>query len=111
MCAREEKETEDMDAEHRDIFRGFLSMHAHKAHATEEPCAFLQFHAPHAPHDMELLRFTREDVLEALDPKHSELVRWLLEQMRTYTPHRQCIVGLFFDERTVLSEVLWRSDS
>ena len=99
------------DDDKRRAFRSFLSMHSHKAHATDEPCAFLQFHAPHMPYDLELLRFTREDVLEALDPKRSELVRWLLEQMRTYTPHRQCIVGLIFDERTVLSEDLWRSES
>ena len=97
--------------EQRTIFRSFLALHAHKAPATDDPCAFLQFYAPNMPHNLELLRFTREDVLEALDAHNSELVRWLLEQMRTYTCTRQCIVGLVFDERTVLSEVMWRSDS
>ena len=96
--------------EQRRIFHNFLTLHSHKAPATDEPCAFLQFHSSSMPHDVELLRFSRQDVVEALDAEHSDLVRWLLKQMNTYTCTRQCIVGLIFDERTVLSEVLWRSD-
>lgn len=90
--------------ERRGTFRAFLALHAHKApQGTEEPVAHLQFHpvALEAP----LLALTRDDVLDALDAS-SELVRWLLEQMRTYDCRTQRIVGLVFDERTVLSEVL-----
>ena len=76
-----------------------------RARPTEEPCVHLQFHAEAMPHDAPLLRLTRDDVLEALDPD-AELVRWLLEQMRTYDCAHQRIVALVFDRRTVLSEVL-----
>lgn len=89
----------------RKLFHAFLSLHAHKAAPTEEPVAHVQFHSDALSPADPLLAMTRDDVLEALDPA-SELVRWLLEQMRTYDCTRQRIVALIFDERTVLSEVL-----
>ena len=52
-----------------------------------------------------LVAFTRENVVEEFDVE-SELVRWLLNQMSTYEPTRQCIVGLVFDNSTVVSDVL-----
>lgn len=90
----------------RTLFRSFLGMHAHKASVTEEPVAHLQFYSDVMPHDMPLLAFNRDDVVDALDAENSELVRWLLEQLRTYDCTREKIVGLIFDEKTVLSEVL-----
>ena len=99
-----------METERR-AFEAFLAMHAHKAEPTSEPVAHLHFLRdranPSVPHDEPLLALTREDVLECdLLDKSSTLVQWLLEQMRTYACHRQRIVGLVFDSRTVLSEVL-----
>ena len=88
----------------------FLTLHAHKATTSDEPVAHLHFHDDanglgiHSP----LLVFTVEDVLEALN-KESELVRQLLKQMHTYDCTCQCIVGLIFDEKTVVSEVLRRT--
>ena len=38
----------------------------------------------------------------------SGLVRWLLQQIKTYNPEKQVILGLIFDESTVLSHVLLR---
>ena len=91
--------------EKRAFFKIFLTLHAHKARATDEPMAHLLWKNeaadPHAP----LWRLTRDEVLEALDPK-TDLVCRLLEQMRTYHCTRQRIVGCVFDEGTVLSEVL-----
>jgi len=52
-----------------------------------------------------LVAFTRENVVEEFDVE-SELVRWLLNQMSTYEPTRQCIVGLAFDKSTILTDVL-----
>lgn len=93
--------------EQRRIFDTFCALHAHKARPTEEPIAHLQFYnAAAMPIELPLLQLTRDDVLEALDADGSELVRWLLEQMRTYDCTRERIVGLIFDRRTVLSHVL-----
>lgn len=89
----------------RTIFNTFLSMHAHKAQATEEPRAHMMFYSDKMTPDAPLLLMDRDDVLDALDC-NSELVRWLLEQMRTYDCRKQRIVGLVFDRGTVLSEVL-----
>ena len=95
--------------EQRRLFRTFLSVHAHKACPTPSPVAHLQFYRGQEaglllPSD-DLLAFDQEDVLSALDTE-SELVRFLLHQMATYDCTTQRIVGLIFDERTVLSEVL-----
>ena len=98
-------------AECRSIFRGFLAVHAHKAPTPPRDgtrVAYLQFYDPQRPlaADAPLLALGQDDILDALDPDGSELVRWLLEQLRTYDCDRQRIVGLIFDRATVLSEVL-----
>lgn len=91
--------------EKRRIYDGFLRMHANKAGTTEEPVAHLAFYSPTMSMNDPLIRLDRDDVLDALDPS-SELVRWLLEQMRTYDCTKQRIVGLVFDRHTVISDVL-----
>lgn len=89
------------------IFRVFLSLHAHKATPTEEPCAYIQFYDENMPADMPLIKFTREDIVECGELDHeSELVRFLLHQMTTYDCRTQRIVGLVFDKKIVLSDVL-----
>ena len=62
------------------------------------------------PPDFHLIAFTRDDIVEALDANSSQLVRGLLEQMRTYDCTRERIVGLIFDKQTVLSDVLRTSE-
>lgn len=95
--------------EKRKLFHTFLTLHAHKVGPTDEPVAHLHF-CPEGTHLLPgpvdpLIALSQDDILDALDPE-SELVRWLLEQLRTYDCTRQRIVGLVFDRQTVLSEVL-----
>lgn len=95
-----------MDREQR-CFKVFLSLHASKARPTEEPVAYLQFYKEYLPADTPLIKFTIQDVLECDELDHSsELVRFLLHQMSTYDSRTQRIVGLVFDSKTVLSDVL-----
>ena len=97
-----------MDRE-RAIFRNFLQFHGHKTQrGTKEPAVHLQFYKENEPFtsDTELILFTPDDIREELDPDNSSLVRWLFEQMKTYTCTRQVIVGLVFSKTVVLSEVL-----
>ena len=93
----------------RRTFDAFLRMHAHKASCTNEPRAHLAWITEgtkgDVPHNCCLFALEEDDVKEALDPS-AELVRWLLHQMHTYDCTRQRIVGLVFDRKTVLSEVL-----
>jgi hypothetical protein len=87
----------------------FLRLHAHKARSTEEPTAHVCFYrgGDGVPAAASLVAMRREDVLQELDGE-AELVRWLLNQMSTYDCRTQAIVALVFDDRTVLSDVLWR---
>ena len=91
------------------IFETFLALNHHKADATEEPVVHVAFHKQDClSPGMELIRFRREDILEELD-KESPLVQQLLRQVSTYECHRQCIIALVFDAKTVLSEVFHRT--
>ena len=93
-----------MERERR-LFRGFLSVHERKAVPTDEPVAYLQFYNECMPVHTPLIKFTKEDVMKELDCD-AELVRFLLHQLSTYDCTTQRIVGLIFDKRTVLSDVL-----
>ena len=95
-----------MEEEQR-AFKTFLLLNESKAGPTQEPTAYLQFFNRETgnPVEQSLIAFTKEDVLEEMDSS-SELVRFLLHQMSTYDCTCQRIVGLIFDKRTVLSDVL-----
>jgi hypothetical protein len=99
-----------MDDSHRRQYDAFLKMRYREAVPTKEPAVYLHFvdeQSSFATAPLVLLH--TDDVLEALTPS-SDLVVGLLEQMRRYDCTRQAIVGMVFDKRTVLSEVV-RCDS
>lgn len=91
----------------RRAYSAFMTLRSSDVRPTEEPVAHLQFYDEKNSSHMSgsLVAFTRENVVEEFDVE-SELVRWLLNQMSTYEPTRQCIVGLVFDKTTILSDVL-----
>lgn len=91
--------------EYRRAYQTFLRTHAKKATATDVPVAHMQYY-DRVTASSPLLSMTRDDILRTLDTE-STLVRWLLEQMRTYTCHTQKIVGLIFSDKVVLSDVIW----
>lgn len=93
--------------EQRRAHSAFMTLRSSGVRPTEEPVAHLQFYDDKNSSHMSapLVAFTRENVVEEFDVE-SELVRWLLNQMSTYEPTRQCIVGLVFDKSTILSDVL-----
>jgi len=91
----------------RRAYSAFMTLRSSGLKPTEEPTAHLQFYDEKTSSHMSgpLVAFTRENVVEEFDVE-SDLVRWLLNQMSTYEPTRQCIVGLVFDKSTILSDVL-----
>ena len=93
----------------RKIFHTFLALHHSKAEATETQVAHVQWHSDTLHPGAPLIRMTRDELLEVLDPK-SSLVEHLLHQVSTYECTRQCIIALIFDEHTVLSDVFYRID-
>lgn len=93
--------------ERRRAYSAFMTLRVSGVKPSEEPIAHLQFFDEKTSSHMSgpLVAFTRENVVEEFNVD-SELVRWLLNQMSTYEPTRQCIVGLVFDASTILSDVL-----
>jgi len=99
----------------RKAFQVFLSLHQHKAVPIDEPVAYLQFYDECMPSDMQLIKFTRDDILDLgkrgrLDLE-CELVRVLLQQVSTYDCSTQRVIGLIFNKNTVLSDVLIMPDA
>jgi len=93
--------------EQRRIYQAYLAMRTSDRQSGEHPVALLQFYDQARSSHMTdaFVAFTREDVVGEFDT-NSELVRWLLHQMSTYESTKQCIVGLVFDNETILSDVL-----
>lgn len=97
------------DAQVRE-FHSFLQLHHEKAPATATPCCFLQFRkGGGVAHDAPLLRLTEVQVRRELDPERHDTVRHLLTQMRSYDCEKQAIVGLVFEDGSMMSEVMWRT--
>ena len=95
--------------ERRRVYGAFMSMRATSVtEPSDTPVVYLQFYdaSPTSTHmTAPLVAFAREDVLNEFDGD-AELVRWLLHQLSTYEPTCQCVVGLVFNRRTILSDVL-----
>ena len=91
----------------RCAYSAFMTLQSTGVRPTKEPIAHLQFYDETTSSHMSapLVAFTRENVVDEFDTE-SDLVRWLLNQMSTYEPTRECIVGLVFDKATILSDVL-----
>lgn len=87
-------------------FDAFLAMNAKKAAPSGRAVAHLQYRGESAHPSAPLLTWERDDVLSELDTNEST-VRWLLHQMTTYDCATQKIVGLIFEDGSVLSDVLW----
>lgn len=93
--------------EFRRKFDVFLRMNHGRARTTDEPVAQMQFWSESMAPDQPLILFTRDDILacDELD-RSSPLVIHLLHQLSTYDCTRERVVGLIFDKKNVLSEVL-----
>ena len=91
-----------MIEEYQRALRNFLYRHAKDVIPTREPRAHLQFF--HNP-EQGIISFSREDLLNELDSS-SPLVNKLLSQISSYNCEKERIVGLIFNKREVLSEVL-----
>lgn len=90
----------------RKIYETFLSMAAKRAPCPRERLCYLQFYDGHLSAETPLVAMSAQDVLDCLSPE-DVTVRWLLNQMRTFDPHTQKVVGLVFDRARVVSDVLW----
>lgn len=96
-----------MQDSHREAHDAFLTLRHKEAKPTPFPSVHLLF-ATNSNVSIatgEILILDVEDVLSELD-KDSPLVVSLLEQMRNYDCRRQAVLGIVFDRKTVLSEVV-----
>ena len=95
--------------EHRRIYDSFLrTQRVQGLPRVREPTAFLHFYKGALPTpDEALIAVTMHDIQTSPRfDKESELTRWLLRQLSTYDYDRQAVVGMVFDPKIILSDVL-----
>lgn len=90
----------------RAIFRTFLPLYADKASCPRRRVCYLQFFEEGLCKEAPLIEMGVQDVLDCLSPD-DVTVRWLLNQMRTFDPYSQKVIGLVFERKRVVSDVLW----
>ena len=83
----------------------FVQLHAPKAQLHKERCAFLtQYISNGISIDTVLERYTLDQITRMFEMNH--LTRWLINQMQTYDPDKEVIIGLIFSESNVLAHVV-----
>lgn len=77
----------------------FINLHAHKASISKnEKCVYLtKYRESGIPLNVTLDKLKEEDIIKNYDLNH-RLTQWVLEQLKTYDPHKEIIIGLDFGE-------------
>ena len=84
----------------------FVRLHARKCKSkTDERVAYLYKYSESIPLDAQLVKYKTDDILSVFK-RDSHLVRWLVEQVNSYDVKTQCVIGLIFDNATVLAHVI-----
>ena len=95
--------------EQQKALNSFVQVHANKlAIRTDKRVAHLVNYSPSGiPLNITLTQYTLEDLRQAniLDVS-SPLVHWLFQQIQTYDIDREHVIGLVFDKKTVLANVV-----
>lgn len=83
----------------------FVQVHAPKAQLHKERCAFLtQYKENGISIDTVLERYTLDKITRMFEI--NPLTRWLINQMQTYDPDKEVIIGLIFSQENILAHVV-----
>jgi hypothetical protein len=94
-----------MEEEQREL-NSFINLHGHKAKILKERCIYLtKWSRQGIDIDVDLSRCSMEDICSIYDTE-SHLTQWTLNQISTYNPEKEVVVGLEFDGGKILSHVI-----
>ena len=82
-----------------------MQLHAPKAQLHKERCVFLtQYMTSGISIDTVLERYTLDQITRMFEI--NQLTRWLINQVQTYDPDKEVIIGLIFSKSNVLAHVV-----
>jgi hypothetical protein len=91
--------------EEQHALNAFVQLHAPKAELHKERCVFLSnHHSSGMQLDTVLTRYTLQQVIDYFD--RNTLTMWLINQIQTYNPDKEVIIGLIFTQSSVLAHVV-----
>ena len=95
-------------ADEQPVLDSFVRLHANRLpECSSERVCYLVEHRSAIPLNVPLTPFSRENIVERFDTD-STTVRWLLNQLTTYDPTRESILGLVFRDDHILTHVVRR---
>lgn len=86
----------------------FVRLHGSRLKGTssnDRVAHLVEYSSAGVPLDIPLSPYSVEDVVGRFDTE-SHPVRWLIKQMQTYEPSSSAVLGLIFNEKTVLAHVI-----
>ena len=88
-----------------ELFRVFLTMHHKKAKLTKDATVYLVQKDDCLKPNSPLIAWKEEHLINYFD-HNSRQFQWLMKQLKSYNCEEEVIVGMFEDEKKVMSEVL-----
>jgi hypothetical protein len=86
----------------------FVKLHANRLpSATGEPLAYLVPHGPSISLTVKLMAYSRDDIAKHFDTTNTT-VNWLLKQMTDTDHFSASIIGLTFDDGSILAHTIRR---
>ncbi len=92
----------------QELFKVFLTMHNKKAKTTKEPIAYLVHKEDCLKAETPLVAWKEHHLVNYFD-HDSKQFQWLMKQLKTYDYENEVILGMFYDKKSVISEVLKKS--
>ena len=97
-----------MNVDHVAALESFVQLHARRLPPPSgERLVHLVHHRSSIPLTATLVAYSREDIASAFDVAQPS-VQWLLEQAGRNDPHTTSMLGLIFDDGTILAHTIQR---
>lgn len=83
----------------QEALKNFINLHAHKATICKhEKCVYLtNYRESGIPLNEVLSKLKEEDIIQKYDLNH-KLTQWVMNQLNTYDPQKEVIIGLDFGD-------------
>ena len=93
--------------EKRIALNAFVNLHGHKAslNRNARQVYITKFRDAGIPLNIELDTITREDITKEFNLE-DYTTRWVITQLNTYDPDREVVMGLEFENNTLLTHVI-----
>ena len=95
-----------MEVQRKELL-SFINIHAHKAiiNKNNRQVHIAKFSEKGIPLNVELDIWTQDEIVNYFD-MDNHTTRWVIHQLQTYNPEREIVIGLEFQNKTLLTHVI-----